>query len=143
VLAASGLEPGMLEVSASEAVLLHDSARSARALTALQSLGVRIAVDEFGTGKASFADLRRFPIAALKLHASRLDGIAFDIDKQRYAEGVIALSHALRLEVVATNVANAADAEYLRDNGCGALQGAVAPRAMSAVECEALLRGRR
>ena len=79
-------------------MLLYDSARSARTLTALKSLGVAIAVDAFGTGKASFADLQRFPIDALKLQRARVEGIAFDLDKQRYAEGVIALGQALGLE---------------------------------------------
>jgi EAL domain-containing protein (putative c-di-GMP-specific phosphodiesterase class I) len=142
-LAAAVLDAGMLELSATEDVLLFDAARAARTLTALKSLGVRVAVDAFGTGKASFADLQRFPIGALKLHSSRLDGIALDIDKQRYADGVIALGRALGLEVVATGVANAADAEYLRAGGCSSLQGPVAPQAMTAVECEALLRDRR
>ena len=68
-LLAAGLERGMLELDVTEDVLLYDSARSARTLTALKSLGVAIAIEAFGTGKASFADLQRFPIDALKLHA--------------------------------------------------------------------------
>ena len=113
-LAGAGLEPAMLELDVTEDMLLYDSARAAGTLTALKSLGVVVAVDAFGTGKASFADLQRFPIAALKLHPSRIDGIAFDLDKQRYAEGVIALGQALGLKVVATGVATAADADFLR-----------------------------
>jgi diguanylate cyclase (GGDEF)-like protein/PAS domain S-box-containing protein len=143
VLRAAGLEAGLLEIGLTEDVLLYDSARSARALTSLKSLGVGIAIDAFGTGKASFADLQRFPIDALKLHDARVDGIALDLDKQRYAEGVIALAQALGLEVVATGVANAADAELLRAAGCAALQGPMAPQSLSAAECEALLRERR
>ena len=133
----------MLELDVSEDVLLYDSARAVRTLTALKSLGVAIAVDAFGTGKASFADLQRFPIEALKLHRSRVDGIAFDLDKQRYAEGVIALGQALGLAVVATGVASLSDAEFLRANRCTALQGAIAPLALSANDCEALLRQHR
>jgi EAL domain-containing protein (putative c-di-GMP-specific phosphodiesterase class I) len=135
--------PGSLEILVTEEALLYDANRAARTLMALKSLGVAIAIDAFGTGKASFADLQRFAIDALKLHESRVDGIAFDLDKQRYAEGVIALGRALGLDVIASGVANAADVDFLRAHGCAALQGAVAPRSLSAADCEALLRERR
>jgi EAL domain-containing protein (putative c-di-GMP-specific phosphodiesterase class I) len=139
-LAATGVEPCLLELSATEDVVLHDPARSVRTLTALRSLGVRVTIAAFGAGRASFADLQRFPICAVKLQRSRVDGIAFDVDKQRYAEGVVALGRALGLAVIATGVANAADADYLRASGCAALQGPIVPQGKSAVECEALLR---
>ena len=87
--------------------------------------------------------MQRFPIDALKLQQARVEGIAFDLDKQRYAEGVIALGQALGLEVVATGIASAADAELLRASGCAALQGPIAGESLSAGECEALLRERR
>ncbi len=70
ILRSAGLEPRMLELNVTEDVLLYDSARAARTLTALKSLGVAIAIDAFGTGKASFADLQRFPVDTLKLHHS-------------------------------------------------------------------------
>jgi EAL domain-containing protein (putative c-di-GMP-specific phosphodiesterase class I) len=104
---------------------------------------VGIAIDAFGTRKASFADLQRFPIDTLKLHPSRVDGIALELDKQRYAEGVIALGQALGLRVTASGVASPSDAELLRANGCTELQGPIAPQALSANECEALLREHR
>jgi EAL domain-containing protein (putative c-di-GMP-specific phosphodiesterase class I) len=103
-----------------------------------------LAVEEFGTGGASFADLqRRFPLDALKLHSARIAGIELNIDKQRYAEGVIALGRALGLRVVATGVASLGDAELLRASGCELLQGASGPHGLSAGECEALLRAPR
>jgi diguanylate cyclase (GGDEF)-like protein/PAS domain S-box-containing protein len=143
LLEACGLDAGLLELHATEDVLLYDSARSARALAALKSAGVMLAVDAFGTGKASFADLQRFPLDALKLAQRRVDGIAFDLDKQRYVEGVVALGQALKLTIVATGVTSAADADVLRAIGCAALQGPATGNGLSAPECEALLRDRR
>jgi diguanylate cyclase (GGDEF)-like protein/PAS domain S-box-containing protein len=143
MLRGTGLEPGVLEVDVTEEALLYDSARSIRTLTALKAHGVRIAIDGFGTGRASFADLQRFPIDALKLQPARVEGIAFDLDKQRYAEGVIALGQALGLGVIATGVAHPADAELLRSSGCTAWSGPIAVESLSAGECEALLRERR
>jgi diguanylate cyclase (GGDEF)-like protein/PAS domain S-box-containing protein len=143
VLEESGIEAGLLELGATEDVLLYDSSRSARTLAALKSLGVTLAVEAFGTGKASFADLQRFPIDALKLHPDRSDNAAFDVDKQRYVEGVSALGLALRFKVVGMGVANVADADFLRANGCVELQGPIGPQDLSAAECEAILRERR
>ena len=126
-----------------EDALLYDSGRSARTLAALKALGVVLAVESFGTGKASFADLQRFSLDALKLDASRIAGIELDIDKQRYAEGVIALAHALRLGVIAMGAASRGDADILRAGGCGSLQGSIAPQGLSAADCEAILRAPR
>jgi diguanylate cyclase (GGDEF)-like protein/PAS domain S-box-containing protein len=138
----TGLDPSLLEVDVTEEVLLYDSVRSARTLTALKSLGVAVAIGGFGTGKASFADLQRFPIDTLKLARARVDGIAFDLDKQRYVEGVIALGQALKLTIVAAGIASPRDAEFLRSNGCAALQGPALAEPLDAAECETLLRER-
>ncbi len=143
ILQATGFDARLLELQVTEDVLLYDTARSSRTLTGLKSLGVAITVDAFGTGKASFADLQRFPLDTLKLHPSGVEGVVLDVDKQRYIEGVIALGQALRLGVVAMGVATSADADFLRANGCSALQGSIAPQALSAADCEALVRERR
>jgi EAL domain-containing protein (putative c-di-GMP-specific phosphodiesterase class I) len=136
----AGLEPGMLELQVAEHVLFYDSSRAAPTMAALKSLGVRLAIESFGTGKASFADLQRFPLDALNLHYTRVDGVAFELDKQRYIEGVTALGQALRLKIIATGVTRESDAEFLRANGCAALQGPIAPQSLAAGDCEALLR---
>jgi len=143
VLEATGLEAGLLELDATEDVLLYDSARSARSLAALKSAGISLAVDAFGTGKASFADLQRFPVDALKLHHARVQGVAFDLDKQRYVEGILALGQALKLTIVATGVSSTADADLLRAGGCSAFQGSIGPHGLSAEECATVLRERR
>lgn len=138
----SGLEARLLELGATEDALLYDTARAAHALAGLKSVGVALAVEAFGAGDASFADLQRFPLDALKLHAGRVENVAYDLDKQRYVEGVIALGRALGLAVVATGVTGAADAELLRSSGCAAWQGPIAPHGLSAEECAAVLRER-
>jgi EAL domain-containing protein (putative c-di-GMP-specific phosphodiesterase class I) len=142
-LAAAGIEPAHVELDVPEQALLGSSERGARTLTALDALGVTIVVDAFGTGKASFATLRRYPLRAIKLHGSRVEGVADDVGRRRDVEGVVALGKALGLAVVATGVATAADAVCLGAAGCTALQGPFAPHALAAQACEALLRARR
>ena len=139
----SGVEANLIELDVTEDVLLYDTARSARTLAALKSLGVRLAVDAVGPGQAAFAGLQRVTRDAVELHTARVDGVAFDLDEQRYAEGVMALARALGLAVVATGVANAADVDFLRANGCASLQGPLGPHDLSAGDCEAALRARR
>ena len=107
-LAATGLDARLLELQMTEDVLLYDTARSLRTLTALKSLGVAISIEAFGTGKASFADLQRFPIDALKLHAARIEGIALRSRQATLRRGRHrARCERSRLSVVATGVASA------------------------------------
>jgi diguanylate cyclase (GGDEF)-like protein/PAS domain S-box-containing protein len=141
-LAAAGLDARRLELNVDDAALLASPETSARALGALDAMGCTLAFDGFGGGRASFADLRRYPLRTLKLSGSRVAGIAGDPELQRYVEGVIVLARALGLSVVATGVAAAADAAHLAAAGCLGLQGAFAPHALDADACAALLKAR-
>jgi diguanylate cyclase (GGDEF)-like protein/PAS domain S-box-containing protein len=141
-LAAAGVDAGCLELYLEEETLLAGEPGIAQTLAALDALGVSIGLDAFGSGKASFADLRRHPLRALRLHPSRVAGVAADADRQQYVEGVLALARALRLSVVAAGVSTEADAAHLTAAGCTALQGPFAAHALTADECLALLASR-
>jgi diguanylate cyclase (GGDEF)-like protein/PAS domain S-box-containing protein len=137
-----GLEPHRLELDIAEEALHGDTERVAYALAALTSLGTRIGIDAYGAGHTSLADLKRYPIGALKLHSARVAGIAADADKRRYLEGLVALASVLGLTVVATGVASEADAACVRGCGCAAWQGPFGPSALTAGDCDKLLAGR-
>jgi diguanylate cyclase (GGDEF)-like protein/PAS domain S-box-containing protein len=137
-----GLEPRWLELDIGEEVLCGHAERVTCALEALTSLGVQVAIDAYGSGRSSLADLKRYPIGAIKLHTTRVEGVAADPDKQRYFEGLVALAAALDFTVVATGVANEADAAYLRRSGCAAWQGPFGPSELAAADCEKLLAAR-
>jgi diguanylate cyclase (GGDEF)-like protein len=137
-----GLEARWLELEIGEESLRGDTERVALTLEALTSLGAKIALDAYGTGRSSLAALKRYPIDVLKLHGPRLAGVAADADKRRYVDGFVALAAALDLTVVATGVANEADADYLRRCGCAAWQGPLGPSGLSAGDCEKLLAAR-
>jgi len=137
-----GLEPRWLEIDIAEEALHGDAERVTIALEALVSLGVKVALDAYGTGRSSLAALKRYPIQALKVHATRIDGIVAQPEKRRYVDGLVALAAALDLRVVATGVANEADAAYLRRCGCAAWQGPLGPSGLAADDCEKLLAAR-
>jgi EAL domain-containing protein (putative c-di-GMP-specific phosphodiesterase class I) len=90
-------------------------------------------------GRVAFADLKRFPVAVIKVGAERLRGIATDAEKQSYAEGLVALGKALGLTIVATGIVSAVDAELLGMLGFAAVQGPFCGAPVTASACAALL----
>jgi EAL domain-containing protein (putative c-di-GMP-specific phosphodiesterase class I) len=96
-------------------------------LRALSAKGIRIAIDDFGTGYSNLAYLRHLPVHALKIAGSFVEGLrsaddADPVDRQ-IVGALVALAHALDLDVTAEGVETRAQAEALRVIGCDAGQG--------------------
>jgi EAL domain-containing protein (putative c-di-GMP-specific phosphodiesterase class I) len=102
---------------------MRDASTSVRLLGELKRLGVRLAIDDFGTGYSSLSYLKRFPIDALKIDQSFVRDIPDDADDAAIASTVIAMAHALRLEVVAEGVETEEQLAFLRSRGCDRVQG--------------------
>ncbi|MDQ6605848.1 MAG: EAL domain-containing protein [Actinomycetota bacterium] len=122
-LRAAGLEPGTLCVEITESALPHNPEVAIRTLQALKAVGVRIAIDDYGTGAASLESLKRMPIDMLKLHQSFVGGLGGDPGAASIAGAVIELAHALGLSVVAEGVETDLQLGELRSLGCDAAQG--------------------
>jgi len=123
VLAATGLEPGLLDLEITEHALLGDSDHSTAALRELKSLGVRLVLDDFGTGYSSLSHLRRFTIDALKIDRSFVDGADRDSDDGAVVKAVLGMAGALGVDVTAEGVETSAQLSLLRDHGCRFVQG--------------------
>jgi EAL domain-containing protein (putative c-di-GMP-specific phosphodiesterase class I) len=106
-------------------------------------MGVSVALDDFGTGYSSLAYLRSLPIEKVKVDKSFIDGIPADRQAAALVSEIVQLAHVLSLKVVAEGVETHAQAAYLREAGCEAMQGFVFSRPLPAAECAALLRSRR
>lgn len=124
ILKETGLDPRFLELEVTESMLMHDPAYAVDMLTQIRAKGVvHIEVDDFGTGYSSLSYLKRFPIDALKLDKSFVDGLPDDADDIAIARAVIALAHNLKLLVIAEGVESDEQLGFLRDNNCDVIQG--------------------
>lgn len=120
VLARTGLAPERLTLELTESVVVEDVAAVSEVFTALRTLGVRIAVDDFGTGFSSLASLAELPVDALKLDRSFIAAIG---DREALVAGVISLADRLGLPIVAEGIETEDQLAALRRLGCGFGQG--------------------
>ena len=122
-LAETGMNPHRLCLEVTEGAVVANGARAGSVLKRLKSLGVSIAVDDFGVGYASLGYLERFPIDILKIDRSLVGGVATEARKQRVVATVMALAETLELRVVAEGIELPEDAGELIALGCRYGQG--------------------
>ncbi|MEL7041067.1 MAG: EAL domain-containing protein [Pseudomonadota bacterium] len=117
------VDPNRIELEITESVFLSDNTFILDRLRKLKELGLRIAMDDFGTGFSSLAYLQRFPFDKLKLDQAFVRGIETSDQSRAIARATISMAHALNLTVTAEGVESEAQASFLRDHGCDELQG--------------------
>jgi diguanylate cyclase (GGDEF)-like protein len=117
------LPPETLELEITENDMMADPERARRVLGELRALGVRIAIDDYGTGYSSLAYLRGLPVDVLKIDKSFVMSLATDADNQAIVRSTVELGQNLNLEVVAEGVEDAESLALLRDWGCDRAQG--------------------
>lgn len=122
-LALSAIDASALCLEITDAGLLLESEAAVSSLEALRELGVRVAVDDFGTGSSSLLCLKRFPVQILKLDGSFVSGICHNHDDAAIAGSVVRLAHSLRLSTVAEGVETVEQRAVLEDLGCEQAQG--------------------
>ena len=113
-LADTGLEARRLELEITETALLEGSEATIAALTELRSLGVRVAMDDFGTGYASLSYLQKFPFDRIKIDRSFIDDITNGGNAQEIVRSVITLSKGLGMETTAEGVETSEQLRYRR-----------------------------
>ncbi len=124
LLAELGLEADRLEFEVTESVLLdRDAGAIAGTLGELHRLGVTITLDDFGTGAASLAHLKGFPVDRLKIDRCFVRGIGRDPDDAVFVRTIINLAHTLGMIVVAEGVETAEQEAFLELHGCDLAQG--------------------
>jgi diguanylate cyclase (GGDEF)-like protein len=119
----TGLEAERLVIELTETAFLHDSEIVAERMSELKELGVRLAVDDFGTGNASLRHLARFPVDFLKVDRSFVNRIGFDRRQTAIAGSIITLGESLTMTVVAEGIETDDQMAQLLALGCGFGQG--------------------
>jgi diguanylate cyclase (GGDEF)-like protein/PAS domain S-box-containing protein len=143
VLRESGLAPELLEIELTESVLSANLERNAAVVRDLRATGVRIAVDDFGTGYNSLATLRSYTVDTLKLDICFVTDIVESVVDRAIASAVIAAAHGLGARVVAEGIETSEQRAVLAAMGCDCGQGYLFSKPVSAREFGSLLRAGR
>jgi diguanylate cyclase (GGDEF)-like protein len=134
------LSPSLFELELTEGILMQDAEAGRRSLLTLKEFGFALAVDDFGTGYSSLSYLKRFPLDTLKIDRSFVKDIGVDPEDAAICRAIIALGHNLGLGIVAEGVSSEAQLEFLRAEGCDAIQGWLMSAAVPANEFAELVR---
>ncbi len=119
----SRLDPQWLEIEITESILLQDGPEHERTLYELKAMGVRIALDNFGTGNSSLSYLTRIPFDTLKLDRSFIRDVESDSRSKCVMPSVIAMAHSVGARIVAEGVDSEEQESFLRSHGCDEIQG--------------------
>jgi len=123
VLSDTGLDPSHLELELTEDLLVRSATQAADILQRLKGLGVKISMDDFGTGSSALQYLRRFPIDVIKIDRSFVDNLVTDKRDAILARSIIDLANNLGLSLVAEGVEDPEQAAFLIAEHCEELQG--------------------
>ncbi|MGR4862524.1 EAL domain-containing protein [Caulobacter sp. LARHSG274] len=123
VLVASGLSPKRLELEITESALFKDYQRALDNLRRLKALGVRIAMDDFGTGFSSLSTLQSFPFDKIKIDKSFVENIHRHDRATVIVRAVLGLGRSLEIPCVAEGVETQEQIDFLRGEDCAELQG--------------------
>ena len=136
----SGIEPAHLTLEITETVMMQDIEITAARLEELKALGLRLSIDDFGTGSSSLRYLQSFPIDTLKIAKPFVDGLWKDPQKEVFTRTIIDLCRTLGVETLAEGIESAEQAQQLRRLGCKLGQGHHLARALEHERLVALLR---
>ncbi|MCD9029707.1 EAL domain-containing protein [Luteimonas sp. BDR2-5] len=139
-LRACGLDPRHLHVELTETAIIGDERRVGQVLTALRALGVKIWLDDFGTGFSGLSHLREVPVDGVKIDRSFVADVLRDPDDLALTTAIIQMAHSIGITVVAEGVEKEGQFQILRDRGCDLAQGYWLGYPMSAEEFGRLLR---
>lgn len=138
-LARNGVPASALVLETTESVIMTDPERARAIMSKFQRTGVRVRLDDFGTGHSSMHVLRTFPVDALKIDGSFVGELAAGQQATALVAAIVALGRALGVEVHAEWVETPEQAALLAELGCTTAQGWLFARALPPAEAGALI----
>ena len=136
----TGYSAALLELEITESALAEREDETLLTMRQLRDLGLRLAVDDFGAGYSSLAQLKRFPIDVLKIDQGFVRDIPQSSDDMAISAAIIAMGHSMDLRVLAEGVETAEQLAFLRERGCDSYQGYFCSRPVPAEAFAALVR---
>ena len=134
VLASSGLKPHQLHLELTETAILSDENLASVLLSRIRATGVKVWLDDFGTGFSGLSHLRRVPVDGVKIDRSFVTDLLRDPDDLALTTSIIAMAHSLGITVVAEGIESEGQYAVLRERGCDQGQGFWLGRPMLAQE---------
>ncbi|MDR3540259.1 MAG: EAL domain-containing protein [Desulfosporosinus sp.] len=123
ILRETGMESQWLELEITESIAMEKGESSVEMLNIIKKLGVRISIDDFGTGFSSLNYLRQLPVDTLKIDQSFVKDICADANGEAVITTIILLAQNLRLKVIAEGVETQTQWSFLKDKRCDEMQG--------------------
>ncbi|KAF1015784.1 MAG: putative signaling protein [Stenotrophomonas maltophilia] len=135
----SGLPASRLHLELTETAVIGDEMVAAQLLDRLHRTGVKVWLDDFGTGFSGLSHLRQVPVDGVKIDKSFVADMQRDADDLALTTAIIAMAHALGITVVAEGIEQQAQFELLAQRGCDLGQGYWLSRPISATDVVALI----
>jgi diguanylate cyclase (GGDEF)-like protein len=135
----SGLGPGYLELELTESSIMKNAEQTVATLRQLKEMGVKISIDDFGSGYSSLTYLKHLPLDTLKIDQSFVRDMTTDSNDAAIVMAIIALAHSLKLQVIAEGVETEDQSRFLRLLKCDEMQGYLFSRPLPAEAFERLL----
>jgi len=135
----SHVDPSSLQLEITESMAMSDPKLSTRIFSQLKELGVRLSIDDFGTGHSSLSRLRSFPVDVLKIDRSFIRGIEQDLESREIVRLIVTLAHHLDLKVIAEGIETPGQQAHLEKFHCEYGQGYFYSRPIDHIALEKLL----
>jgi len=142
ILKETRLNPKDLELEITENIIMKETEYIIESLVQLKRLGVKIAIDDFGTEYSSLNYIKQLPLDKIKIDMSFIRGININHKDEAIIKVIIALAKNLGLKVIAEGVETKEQLDFLRDEMCDEIQGYYYYKPMPAIEIEELMKNR-
>src|SRR5260221_13654344 len=136
----TGADPKRIELEITETMIMRNLEQSIETLSQLRSVGMQVAIDDFGVGYSSLGQLKRLPATSIKIDRSFISNVPDDLSSGSITEAIIAMPKRLKLRVIAEGVETRAQLEFLRASHCDSFQGFIFSKPVTALEATAMLK---
>lgn len=123
IITETGIQPELLSLEITESMTMADPEHATEVLNRLCALGVRISIDDFGTGFSSLSYLHKLPLQVLKIDRSFIARMETNMDSLQIVNTIVVLARSLGLEVIAEGAETVEEVDRLRSMGCNFYQG--------------------